>query len=99
VTTPTPNPQAETWRIAAEVDWRAWSGEIVAYNGRSGDTHHFADFAGWMFAQLAAQPASAAVLASAAADTVELRSGEAPQQTVERTLALFQQLDLLERMA
>jgi PqqD family protein of HPr-rel-A system len=99
VTTPTPNPQTETWRIAVEVDWRSWSGEIVVYNGRSGDTHHFADFAGWMFARLAAQPASAAVLASAASDTVELRSGEASQQIVARTLVLFQQLDLLERVA
>jgi len=99
VTAPAPSTQPETWRIAAEVDWRAWPGEIVAYNGRSGDTHHFADFAGWLFARLAARPASAAALASAAADTVELRSGEAPRQTVERTLALFRQLDLLEHVA
>lgn len=87
-----------TWRIAQAVDWRAWNGEIVAYNDRSGDTHHFADFAGWLFARLAAAPGDVKSLTSAATDTLELRCG-APAATVERTLALFHKLDLLDRVA
>lgn len=87
-----------TWRIAAAVDWRAWDGEIVAYNGRSGDTHHFADFAGWLFVRLAMTPADIRSLTTAATETLELRSGT-PETTVERTLALFQKLDLLEQVA
>ena len=90
--------QAGTWRIAADVDWRAWDGDVVAYSDRSGDTHHFADFAGWMFARLAAAPADVAALTTAAADTVELRCG-APDEVIERTLVLFRKLDLLERVA
>jgi len=89
---------AGVWRIAAAVDWRAWGGEIVAYNGRSGDTHHFADFAGWLFARLATTPADIPSLTAAATDSIELRCG-APETTVERTLVLFQKLDLLERVA
>ncbi|HYL49152.1 MAG TPA: HPr-rel-A system PqqD family peptide chaperone [Stellaceae bacterium] len=89
---------AGTWRIAAAVDWRAWDGEIVAYNGRSGDTHHFADFAGWLFARLATAPTDIPSLTAAATNAVELRCG-APETTVERTLALLRKLDLLERVA
>lgn len=96
---PSPGPTDATWRIAAEVDWRGWDGEIVAYSGRSGDTHHFADFAAWLFARLAAEPADAAALAAAAARAIELRSGEPPRATVDRTLALFRRLDLLDPMA
>src|SRR5215469_10366757 len=93
-----PRDATGTWRIAAAVDWRAWDGEIVAYNDRSGDTHHFADFAGWLFARLAATPGDVPSLTAAATDAVELRSG-APAATVERTLALFRKLDLLDRVA
>lgn len=89
---------AGTWRIAATVDWRAWDGEIVAYNGRSGDTHHFADFAGWLFVRLVTTPTDIRSLTTAATEALELRSG-VPELTVERTLALFQKLDLLEQVA
>ena len=86
-----------TWRVAPDVDWRAWDGEVVAYNGRTGDTHHFADFAGWIFARLATEAADTAALATAATDTIELRCG-APVEAVERTVALLRNLDLLERV-
>lgn len=92
-----PETTTGTWRVAPEVDWRAWDGEIVAYNGRTGDTHHFADFAGWIFARLATAPADSAALATAATDTVDLRCG-APAEAVERTVALLRKLDLLERV-
>src|SRR5579863_10489783 len=93
-----PSDATGAWRIATAVDWRAWDGEIVAYNGRSGDTHHFADFAGWLFARLATTPADICSLTAAATEALELRCG-APETTVERTLALFQKLDLLEQVA
>jgi|SRR5579863_845753 len=93
-----PSDATGAWRIATAVDWRAWDGEIVAYDDRSGDTHHFADFAGWLFARLAAAPADARSLTAVATDAVELRCG-APAATVDRTLALFHKLDLLDRVA
>lgn len=93
-----PSDATGTWRIAEAVDWRAWNGEIVAYNDRSGDTHHFADFAGWMFARLATAPGDVPSLTAAATDALELRCG-APTATVERTLALFHKLDLLDQVA
>lgn len=99
MTDPSPPSDATgTWRIAEAVDWRAWNGEIVAYNDRSGDTHHFADFAGWLFARLATAPGNVPSLTAAATDALELRCG-APTATVERTLALFHKLDLLDRVA
>jgi PqqD family protein of HPr-rel-A system len=90
---------SETWRLGGTVRWRLWQDEAVAYNGRTGDTHHFADFAAWTFARLAAGPARGADLARAAADSVELRSGSDPGDTVERTLALLARLELIERAA
>ena len=93
-----PSDATGTWRIAEAVDWRTWNGEIVAYNDRSGDTHHFADFAGWLFARLATTPGDVPSLTAAATDALELRCG-APTATVERTLALFHKLDLLDRVA
>lgn len=93
-----PSDATGTWRIAEAVDWRAWNGEIVAYNDRSGDTHHFADFAGWMFARLATAPGDVPSLTAAATDALELRCGT-PAATVERTLALFHKLDLLDQVA
>lgn len=93
-----PRDATGTWRIAEAVDWRAWNGEVVAYNDRSGDTHHFADFAGWLFARLATAPGDMPSLTAAATDALELRCG-APAATVERTLALFHKLDLLDRVA
>lgn len=93
-----PSEATGTWRIAGAVDWRAWDGEIVAYNDRSGDTHHFADFAGWLFARLATASGDVPSFTAAATDAVELRCGT-PAATIERTLALFHKLELLERVA
>ena len=54
-------------------------------------------FAAWLFGRLEVEPADAAALA-AAANAVELRSAETPRETVDRTLTLLRQLDLLERI-
>ena len=44
---------APAWRIAPDVLWRVWDGEVVAYSGTTGDTHHFADIAAFLFRILA----------------------------------------------
>jgi PqqD family protein of HPr-rel-A system len=87
------------WRLVDGLRWRAWEGEAVAYNDRTGDTHHFADFAAWIFARLCAGPASADDLEQDAAEAVELTSGASLADTVERTLALLRRLQMIEPAA
>ena len=53
-----PNAIGGATRIGGFVQWREWDGEIVAYNDRTGDTHHFADLAAWLFRKLAEAPAT-----------------------------------------
>ncbi len=86
-----------TWRVADQVRWRLWEDEAAVYNGRTGDTHHLADFTAWVFAMLCRGPASAMGLTRAAEAAVELRSGEAPGTAVGRTLALLRRLRLIEK--
>jgi PqqD family protein of HPr-rel-A system len=86
-----------TWRVTGQARWRLWEDEAVIYNGRTGDTHHLADFAAWVFAHLCRNPASEAGLARAAETAVELISGEAPGAAIGRTLALLHRLRLIER--
>ncbi|HZL59809.1 MAG TPA: HPr-rel-A system PqqD family peptide chaperone [Stellaceae bacterium] len=93
------NAAAEIWRVSDEVRWRLWDGEAVAYNGRTGDTHHFADFAAWVFGRLCIAPASCRSLARDAEDSVELRAGGAVGETITRTLALLQRLQIVEAVA
>lgn len=83
-------------RIGAFVDWREWDGEIVAYNDRTGDTHHFADLAAWLFRQLATSPQTAETLAATAAREVELPPAIDGAAAIARTLDLFARLDLAE---
>jgi PqqD family protein of HPr-rel-A system len=90
---------ATIWRLVDGMRWRAWEGEAVAYNDRTGDTHHFADFAAWIFARLCAGPASAEDLERDAAESVELASGASIADTVERTLALLRRLEMIEPAA
>ena len=95
-----PDPSlAAAWRLNPSVRWRLWQGEAVAYNGRTGDTHHFADFAGWAFAQLCDGPAKGDDLAREAADTIDLSAGGDLASVLRRTLALFLRLELIEAAA
>lgn len=89
--------ESATWRVTDQVRWRLWEDEAAVYNGRTGDTHHLADFAAWVFAVLCQGPASAAGLTRAAEAAVELRSGEAPGTAVGRTLELLRRLRLIEK--
>ncbi len=84
-------------RIGAFVQWREWDGEIVAYNDRSGDTHHFADLAAWLFCRLTRAALSDEAIAAAAASEIELPAAIDRAAAIARTLELFAQLDLLER--
>ncbi|MGA2087997.1 MAG: HPr-rel-A system PqqD family peptide chaperone [Stellaceae bacterium] len=89
--------EGETWRVAGQARWRLWEDEAVVYNGRTGDTHHLADFAAWVFAALCRSPASAAGLARESLASVELRSGETPEAAITRTLDLLRRLTLIEK--
>lgn len=83
-------------RIGSYVQWRDWDGEIVAYNDRTGDTHHFADLAAWLFRRLSAAPLSDAAIAETAAREIELPPAIDRAAALARTLDLFARLDLLE---
>jgi len=89
--------EAGTWRLSPLVRWRLWQDEAVAYNDRTGDTHHFADFAAWVFARLSRKPESAAGLAQAAKTSVELRSSETHDAVIGRTLDLLWRLRIIEK--
>ncbi|HEY1502749.1 MAG TPA: HPr-rel-A system PqqD family peptide chaperone [Stellaceae bacterium] len=83
--------------IGPFVHWREWDGEIVAYNDRTGDTHHFADLSAWLFRLLTRAPADPAAIAAAAAREIELPPAIDRDAVIARTLDLFTRLDLLDR--
>lgn len=87
---------AATRQIGSFVHWREWDGEIIAYNDRTGDTHHFADFSAWLFRRLTHAPASDMAIASAVANEIELPPAIDRDAVIARTLDLFTRLDLLE---
>ena len=62
---PPPMTDAATRAIGSFVHWREWDGEIIAYNDRTGDTHHFADFSAWLLRRLTHAPASDMAIAAA----------------------------------
>mgnify|MGYP001556497323 CR=1 FL=1 len=84
-----------TRRIGSFVHWREWDGEIIAYNDRTGDTHHFADLSAWLFVRLARGALSDTAIAAAVATEVELPAAIDQGAVIARTLALFTRLDLL----
>ena len=87
---------AATRRIGPFVHWREWGGEIIAYNDRTGDTHHFADLSAWLFRLLTRAPASDAAIAAAIEREIELPPAIDRDAVIVRTLDLFMRLDLLE---
>jgi PqqD family protein of HPr-rel-A system len=84
------------WQLADGILWRAWDGEVVAYNELTGDTHHFMDLAAWVFEALTARPATPDGLAQAAADGVEVPPDQDLAASLARTLDLFRTLRLVE---
>lgn len=85
-----------TRRTGAFVRWRDWDGEIVAYNDRTGDTHHFADLAAWLFRLLAGGPLDDDAIAAAATREIELPAGVDRAAALQRALDLFARLELIE---
>ncbi len=83
-------------RIGPAVQWRDWDGEIVAYNDRTGDTHHFADLAAWMFRLLIARTLDESGIRAAAEAEIELPPAIDRDAAIARTIALFDQLELTE---
>lgn len=87
---------APAWRIAPDVLWRVWDGEVVAYSGTTGDTHHFADIAAFLFRILAEKAASEQDLLDAAAREIELPAAVDRGTAIRRSLALLERLELIE---
>jgi PqqD family protein of HPr-rel-A system len=83
-------------RIRKDVHWREWDGEIVAYNDHTGDTHHFADLAAWLFRLLAGASLGDDAIAHAAEDEIELPANVDRNAALTRALDLFVTLDLIE---
>jgi PqqD family protein of HPr-rel-A system len=87
---------AATKRIGSFVHWREWDGEVIAYNDRTGDTHHFADLSAWLFRFLTRAPATEPSIVAAVIDEIELPAAIDRDAVIARTLDLFARLDLLE---
>jgi PqqD family protein of HPr-rel-A system len=94
-----PASMAVAWQIAPAVRWRCWGGEIAAYDDATGDTHHLADLAAWVFGRLAEDAASVAGLTHAASRAVELPAGTDLSAAIAETVGLLHQRRLIEPMA
>jgi hypothetical protein len=93
---PNQESKAGAWRIARDVQWRVWDGEVVAYSDTTGDTHHFADIAAFVFRILADNAASEPDIRDLAAREIELPAAIDRDTALRRTLALFERLALIE---
>jgi hypothetical protein len=83
------------WRLADTVLWREWDGEVVAFVGTSGATHHFAEFAAWLFVRIAAAPSTTNELRAAAINQVDVTGDGTLDQSIDATLRLFSDLLLV----
>jgi PqqD family protein of HPr-rel-A system len=91
-----PSSDAVAWRIAPTVRWRHWDGEIAAYDDATGDTHHLADLAAWVFMRLAETPRDIATLRDAAERSIALPDGTDLAAAVIETVALLRARRLVE---
>ena len=87
---------ATRWRIAHDVLWRSWDDEIVAYSDATGDTHHFADLAAWLFRLLSTEAATEHEIEATARQRIELPITVDGPAVIHRTLDMFERLSLLE---
>jgi hypothetical protein len=83
------------WRLAETVLWREWDGDVVAFAGTSGATHHFTEFAAWLFVRIAAAPKTTGELRAAAIDEVDVTGDGTLDQSIDATLRLFSDLLLV----
>ncbi len=93
---PTQDGSATKVRIAPDVLWRAWDDEIVCYSNTTGDTHHFADLAAWLFRLLSTEAANEPEIEATALQRIELPTTVDGPAAIRRTLDMFQRLSLLE---
>jgi PqqD family protein of HPr-rel-A system len=93
-----PTSEAVLWRVSPAVRWRGWGGEIAAYDEATGDTHHLADLAAWVFGRLAEEAAGIPALAAAASRAIELPPGTVPAAAIGETIGLLHQRRLIEPM-
>ena len=61
---------------AKALAWRTWDDEIVLYDDRSDETHHFNVATAAVFETLAAEPASLRELAAMLADRLQVRADD-----------------------
>jgi PqqD family protein of HPr-rel-A system len=83
------------WRLTESTLWREWDGEVVAFAGPSGATHHFTEFAAWLFVRIAAAPSSADELRAAAMRDVDVTGDGTLDESLDATLRLFANLLLV----
>lgn len=64
-----------TWRIACAdaLEWRSWDEEIILYDERSDETHHFDIATAGVFEALEEKPASVRDLAAVLADKLQVQ--------------------------
>lgn len=84
-----PASTAVLWRVSPAVRWRGWDGEVAAYDDATGDTHHLADLAAWVFARLAQDALSIPALTDAASGAVELPAGTELTAAIGETVGLL----------
>jgi PqqD family protein of HPr-rel-A system len=92
-------PPAARWLLADDVLWRTWDGEVIAYSGMTGSTHHFTEFAAWLFLRLAAAPSTVGELCADAGAEVELTGDGTIEQSVADTLRSLSDLLLATKAA
>jgi PqqD family protein of HPr-rel-A system len=81
---------AESWRVSdpSSLCWREWDGEIVLYDGGSGDVHHLDALASQIFETLLNSAADLDGLTSRVAASLQLE--RSPELTDAIALAVWQ---------
>ncbi len=91
-------PRRVAWKLSggSSLLWRRWNDEYVVHNAGSGDTHLLDLLAGEVLKQLEASSADAQELTQRVAAAVELPADVVLVQHIERLLADFDQLGLID---
>jgi PqqD family protein of HPr-rel-A system len=91
---------AVKWRPVASEDicWREWDGELVAYSGRTGNTHLLNPLSGLVLRQLAEarSPLSSQELTESIRQSESLESGISLIEAIETVVAELERLGLVE---
>lgn len=73
---------------AGQVAWRVLGDAIVVYSDRSGATHQFGEFDGWVARRIAEGPTTLDALAAEAAELTDLAEPQLAQRLAEIVQAL-----------